>query len=79
MPETTAQKIAEITDQYRAAGVNWRQWADSHGFRYNTVRDVIAGRSKCLRGETYRVAVALGALPPPPPELAHLSQPGATP
>ena len=78
MPQDITEKIAEIVAEYQRAGVNWSAWAKAEGFKYQVVRDVITGRTKCKRGESFRVAVALGAIPPPPPSLRHLSEPTPT-
>ena len=72
------EKLNRIVTQYRQAGVNWSAWARQHGFRLQAVKDVVCGRARCKRGESFRVAVALGAIPAPPPELQHLSSPTET-
>ncbi len=65
--------VAAAVARYRAAGVRWSDWARRNGFKYQAVRDVVRGRSACSHGEAFRVAVAMGAIPEPPPELRHLS------
>ncbi|MBO9471617.1 DNA-binding protein [Endozoicomonas sp. G2_2] len=41
-------------------GVAIGEWADARGFTRQTVYAVLSGRSAARRGESYRVAVALG-------------------
>ncbi|MBL0729575.1 DNA-binding protein [Piscinibacter sp. HJYY11] len=49
--------------QFRERGLVIKDWAASHGFHHEVVYAVLAGRSKCLRGQSHRVAVALGLKP----------------
>jgi gp16 family phage-associated protein len=44
----------------QAQGVIVAKWAEEHGFTLNGVYRVLNGRTACLRGETHRIAVALG-------------------
>ena len=44
----------------REAGLSVPEWAKANGFNPATVKAVLYGHSKGLRGEAHRVAVALG-------------------
>lgn len=44
----------------REAGLSVPQWATANGFTTATVKAVLYGNSKGLRGEAHKVAVALG-------------------
>lgn len=41
-------------------GISVAQWARDHGFSEPLVREILAGRKKCLRGQSHNIAVALG-------------------
>ena len=41
-------------------GISVAQWAREHKFSEQLVREVLAGRKKCLRGQCHNIAVALG-------------------
>ena len=73
MPDIQQEKFQKIIAEYRAAGINWSDWARRHGFKVQTVKDVVNQRTKCVRGEAFEVAVALGLRPKPPPHLENLS------
>lgn len=49
----------------RAKGVNVAEWARERGFSVELTRMVLAGKRKCLRGQSYLIAVALGIKPGP--------------
>lgn len=44
----------------RHAGISVDQWAKANGYTTATVKSVLYGSSKGLRGEAHRVAIALG-------------------
>lgn len=44
-------------------GVPISDWAAAHGFDRQIVYAVLSGRSRAIRGESHRVAVALGLKP----------------
>jgi gp16 family phage-associated protein len=48
-----------------ANGETITQWAKRNGFNLQSTYRVLNGRSPCLRGETHRIAVALGIKPAP--------------
>lgn len=41
-------------------GISVAQWAREHKFSDPLVREVLAGRKKCLRGQCHNIAIALG-------------------
>ncbi len=41
-------------------GISVAQWARDHQFSEQLVREVLAGRKRCLRGQCHNIAVALG-------------------
>ena len=55
--------VAAAVERQAAAGVCWAEWARAHGFSRHAVRHVVRGRGPCVRGEAFRIAAALGALP----------------
>lgn len=55
----------EVKAAFRARGESVGSWADKHNFRRQDVYRVINGRTPCWRGETHRIAVALGIKPEP--------------
>lgn len=61
---TTSQiptsRRAKALSELRHAGISVDSWAKANGFSASTVKSVLYGHSKGLRGESHRVAVALG-------------------
>lgn len=41
-------------------GISVAQWAREHSFSDQLVREVLAGRKRCLRGQCHNIALALG-------------------
>lgn len=50
----------EVREQFRNTGVSVAHWARVRGFNLPLVYSVLHGRSRALRGESHRIAVALG-------------------
>lgn len=48
---------------FHAQGVTISEWATRHGFCVSLVYQVLAGKRKCLRGQSHRIAVALKLKP----------------
>lgn len=46
-------------------GVSVMDWARTNGFDVHLVYGVLSGRSRASRGESHRIAVALGLKPQP--------------
>lgn len=74
LTSATEPAIAEATTaevvraQMQARGVTITDWADQRGFSRSTTYAVLAGRVRGIRGETYRVACALGIVSKPNPD-----------
>lgn len=47
----------------RDSGTSIRDWSDRHGFSPRLVYLVLAGRRRCFRGTSHRIAVELGLKP----------------
>ncbi|MBB5204426.1 gp16 family phage-associated protein [Inhella inkyongensis] len=41
-------------------GISIAQWAREHQVHHSLVREILAGRKKCLRGMSHNIAVLLG-------------------
>ena len=54
-----------VKRQFTDYGVSIRQWAAERGFSEGLVYAVIAGKAKGTRGQSYKIAVALGLKPNP--------------
>lgn len=52
--------LAEARKAIFDAGLSISEWATANGFTIPIVKSVLYGHSKCLRGESHRVALALG-------------------
>lgn len=50
----------EVRQAFIDAGLAVGEWADTHGFRRESVYAVLSGRSKGHRGQAHKIAVALG-------------------
>jgi gp16 family phage-associated protein len=63
--EETPATPVEARQALRANGRSVAEWARHNGFPAALVYAVLGGQRKCLRGESHRIAVALGlkALP----------------
>lgn len=59
-PKRTSASAAEAAANLRSQGVNVAEWARARGFNRNLVYQVLAGKRKCLRGESFEIAKALG-------------------
>ncbi|WP_226463362.1 MULTISPECIES: DNA-binding protein [Hydrogenophaga] len=46
--------------QFELHGLSIREWAQAQGFSERLVYAVLSGKSKGMRGESFRIAVALG-------------------
>lgn len=50
----------QVKLDFEARGISIAQWARDHGYKQHLVYNVINGLSKYKRGESHRIAVALG-------------------
>ncbi|MFG5411390.1 DNA-binding protein [Piscinibacter sakaiensis] len=58
--QQVAPDRVEALAALRQAGLSIPEWAKANGFSAATVKAVLYGHSKGLRGESHRVAIALG-------------------
>ncbi|WP_413818481.1 DNA-binding protein [Sphingobium sp.] len=49
-----------VRERFAASGTNISEWARVRGFSISLVQSVLAGDRPCRRGESHRIAVALG-------------------
>ncbi|MEH3098850.1 DNA-binding protein [Sphingomonas adhaesiva] len=54
------QRAMVVRAQFEASGTNISEWARERGFRLQMVHQILRGERPCLRGESHRIAVALG-------------------
>ena len=59
-------RAQEIRDNFARHGISVCDWARAHGFSESLVYAVISGRNKASRGQSFKIAVALGLKPAPP-------------
>jgi gp16 family phage-associated protein len=50
----------QVKQHFAVHGLSIRDWAASRGFSESLVYAVLAGKNKASRGESFRIAVALG-------------------
>lgn len=50
----------EALTRLREAGISIPEWSKANGFSAGTVKALLYGHSKGLRGEAHRAAIALG-------------------
>lgn len=61
--EIPAEKFAEAREWFAQSGTSCSEWAAHHNIDRNTLYAVLSGKSRCVRGESHRVAVLLGLKP----------------
>ena len=66
MTKDEKSKLKVLRAQFKASGISIAEWADRHGFPAATVYEVLQGKNKATRGESFRIAVALGIKDRPP-------------
>lgn len=52
--------LASVKNAFAASGITIREWSQANGFGESLVYAVLNGKNKASRGESYRIAVALG-------------------
>lgn len=57
-PSAAQEPMSKAT--FRDQGMAIADWASAHGFNRHLVYAVLAGRRKCLRGQSYQIAKELG-------------------
>lgn len=58
----TPDQVKKVLSEH---GMSVRDFARTHGFSDSLVYAVLAGKNKATRGESHRIAVALGLKPAP--------------
>lgn len=61
--QSALRSPAHVQAWFRESGISVVEWANQHGFSASLVYVVMKGKRKCLRGESHRIAVALGMKP----------------
>ena len=64
-----ANKVRSI---FAESGISIAEWARAEGFSTALVYQVIEGKRQCVRGQSHRIAVALGLKPGVICDLAEL-------
>lgn len=49
----------EVQAWFRGKGLTVSEWAIERGFNPTLVYSILSGKRKCLRGQSFRIAVAL--------------------
>lgn len=63
-PQQEFTKRAErARREFQARGLSVAEWARRHGYSTALVYQVLAGKKRCLRGQSHAVAVSLGLKP----------------
>lgn len=56
----TPAALKAARDRFFEQGISITEWARDHQFDVHLVYSVLSGRSRATRGESHRIAVALG-------------------
>lgn len=56
----SAKSIQQVRDWMESHGLTVIDWANTNGFNPSNVYRVLNGISKCKRGESHKIALALG-------------------
>lgn len=52
--------LAQARAWFHRTGTPVSAWARDHGYTPSLVFEILAGRKRCLRGKSHRIAVLLG-------------------
>lgn len=58
--QQSTRTLSEARDIIRDTGVSIAEWARVNGFSGGLVYQVLDGKRKCVRGQSHKIAVALG-------------------
>ncbi|WP_069206277.1 DNA-binding protein [Sphingomonas panacis] len=61
--EALKERALVARARFEASGTNISQWARERGFSVSLVQSVLSGNRACRRGESHKIAVALGLKP----------------
>lgn len=57
------EKLQQVRDEFLSRGVSIAEWSRQRGYSCALVYQVLRGDKKCLRGQSHRIALALGLKP----------------
>jgi len=57
------EQLQKVRDEFLSRGVSIAEWARQRGYSRALVYQVLRGNKKCLRGQSHRIALALGLKP----------------
>jgi len=72
-PREFLKPAEDVRFVIEASSVSISEWARANGFSAGLVYAVLKNRRKCLRGQSYRIAVALGLKAGRPVDVNTLS------
>lgn len=50
----------QVRDEFSRRGISVSEWARTRGYSAQLVYQILAGRKRCMRGQSHAIAVALG-------------------
>jgi|SRR5690606_3462039 len=65
--------VKNVRKAFEESGICIADWARENGFSPRMVYQVLEGRRKCIRGQSHRIAVALGIKEGGTPSIAQFS------
>lgn len=57
------EKLQQVRDEFLSRGVSIAEWSRQRGYSCALVYQVLRGGKRCLRGQSHRIALALGLKP----------------
>ncbi len=72
--DLSTEALDSVRKQFFDHGLTVVEWARAHHFDVHLVYGVLSGRTKAKRGESHRIAVALGLKPEGPGILGATQQ-----
>lgn len=63
---------SEVRSLFETDGISVAEWSREHGFPSALVYRVLRGEAKCRRGESHKIAIALGIKTPASEEQRQL-------
>lgn len=58
--DVNLEKVIEVKTAFNEAGISVSEWARTNGFSGSLVYQVLDGKRLCKRGQSHKIAVALG-------------------
>lgn len=77
-PPTFVRDLQQIRSTIEESGVSIAEWARANGFSTGLVYQVLEGRRQCVRGQSRKIAIALGLRSGEALDVSELSQRLAT-